>query len=75
MFDHMKRSDEDGDFVLTFFQYLISRCIIRHAPGYSDYGIYAFSVPGRRLMSNDASRAALIGEFMGIYEYEPAGGS
>ena len=69
MFNRMDRGDENTDFILTFFQYLVSRCVVRHAPCYASYGIYAFSAPGRKIMSNDASRTAFIGEFMKFYGY------
>ena len=69
MFDHMNHDDENTDFILTFFQYLVSRCVIRHASGYGGYGIFEFSVPGKKSMSNEVRRTALIGEFMNFYGY------
>ena len=62
MFGHTRR-DNENDCMLTFFQRLISKCIIRHVPSYAS-PVYTFSVPGRKLMSNDAARTAFISEFM-----------
>ena len=65
----MKDDDKNTDFIITFFQYLKSRSMVRliTANKIHDYGTYVFSVPGREIMSDTMKRTALISEFMNFY--------
>ena len=67
LFQYLKEEDEGTDFVITFFQYLISKSIIRYAQNYGDYGIYKFSVPGREIMSDKIKRMVFIEKFVHFY--------
>ena len=68
LFQYMREDDENTDLVITFFQYLISKSIIRHAQNYLDYGIYKFSVPGREIMTDDTKRKVFIESFIKFYD-------
>ena len=60
--------DRKDDLTLTFYSFLISRCIIRYAHGYDNYGIFEFSKPGRKTMENKIRRRAFVEEFLKFYE-------
>ena len=65
MFNH---EEPNEDLKCTFISFLISKCIIRYAPGYSSgSNIYKFSKPGRDIMKDNAKRIAFIEEFMKFY--------
>ena len=67
--DSIFASDEPNeDLKCTFISFLISRCIIRYAPGYTSGSIvYKFSKPGRDIMKDNIKRIAFIEEFMRFY--------
>ena len=68
LFQYLKEEEENTDFVITFFQYLISKSIIRYAQNYVNYGIYKFSAPGREIMSDKMKRTVFIEEFVRFYD-------
>lgn len=60
-------SENEIDLKTTFFQFLISRCIIRYAVNPDSYGIYKFSEPGKKIMEDENKRLAFISEFLVFY--------
>ena len=60
--------DRKDDLTLTFYSFLISRCIIRYTHSRDNYGIFEFSKPGRKTMENKIRRRAFIEEFLKFYE-------
>ena len=56
------------DLTLTFYSFLISRCIIRYTHSGDNYGMFEFSKPGRKTMENKIRRKAFIEEFLKFYE-------
>ena len=55
------------DLEFTFFSFLISRCILRYANEYQEYGIFKFSNPGREIMKDKNKRTAFVEEFLNFY--------
>ena len=60
-------NDPHEDLKCTFFSFLISRCILRYAPGYASGSEYKFSKPGRAIMGNNAKRIEFIDGFLTFY--------
>lgn len=56
------------DMLCCFVGFLVSKCLLRYAPSYGEYGIFVFSMPGRSILENNARRAAFVEEFMNFYE-------
>lgn len=56
------------DMLCCFTGFLVSKCLLRHAPSYRENGIFVFSKPGRSILENSAKRTAFVEEFMNFYE-------
>ena len=63
--------DPHEDLKCTFLSFLVSRCILRLAPGYMGGNVYKFSKPGRVIMGDDVKRTAFIEEFLVFYTDNP----
>lgn len=58
---------DQEDILLCFVGFLVSKCLVRSAPNYRDYGMVVFSKPGRSILKNSAKRMAFVEEFMNFY--------
>ena len=59
---------DQEDMMCSFFSFLVSKCIIRYAPRYINYGVYLFSNPGRQIMKNKSKRENFIEDFLKFYD-------
>lgn len=60
---------DQEDMLLCFAGFLVSKCLLRQAPNYRDYGIFVFSKPGRSILKNSARRRAFVEEFTNFYKF------
>ena len=63
--DYVNKNEDE---ICCFFGFLVSKCVLRYAPGsISDSIKYKFSNPGRVIMEDRTRRTAFIEEFMKFY--------
>ena len=60
-------NDEDVDFILTYFQYLKTKSLMRPEHSPDSGSVFVYSKVGRERISDDDERTQLINEFMRFY--------
>ena len=67
LFSNNNNFGNNEDKLITFIDYMLANCIIRHATGYKSGTVYQFSKPGRKILKDKIRRDEFIQKFIKFY--------